>query len=93
MEIRSNQGYIITSSVHIGESEIVLGVNMDAPSQYVTWMCSDHSNYYWGHYFSDEFAAEKDLVARAQQEIRYIEQQRGGQTEKKKTTKNRERER
>lgn len=93
MAIRINQGYIITSSVHIGKSEIVLGVNMDAPSQYVTWMCSDHSNYYWGHYFSDEFAAEKDLVARAQQEIRYIEQQRGGQSKPQKSPKEKERER
>ena len=49
MEIRVNQGYAIVSSVHIGESEIVLGVNMNAPSQYVTWMCNNHSDYYWGH--------------------------------------------
>lgn len=93
MGIRVNQGYVIVSSVHIGESEIVLGVNTNAPSQYVTWMCNNHSDYYWGHYFSDGFAAEKDLIARAQQEIRFIEQQRGGQSEKAKTVKDRGRER
>ncbi len=37
MEIRSNRGYIITSSVHVGKAEFVLGVNAKAPSQYVTW--------------------------------------------------------
>lgn len=93
MEIRVNQGYVIVSSVHIGESEIVLGVNMNAPSQYVTWMCNNHSDYYWGHYFSDELAAEKDLIARVQQEIRYVEQQRGGQSEKTKFVKDRGHER
>lgn len=93
MEIRVNQGYIITSSVHIGEAEYVMGVNTKAPSQYVTWKCSDGEDYYWGHYFSDGFAAEKDLIARAQQEIRYIEQQRGGQSEKAKPVKDKGRER
>ena len=90
MENRSNQGYIIVSSIHSGESEIVLGANAKAPSPYVTWMCRNHDNYYWGHYFSDKFAAEKDLIARAQQEIRYIEQQHGRQPEKARPAKDKE---
>ena len=74
MDMRINAGYVITSSVHIGESEFVLGVSMKAPSQFVTWKCSDGKDYYWGHYFTDQFAAEKDLVARAQEEIQYLEE-------------------
>lgn len=74
MDMRINAGYVITSSVHIGESEFVLGVSMKAPSQFVTWKCTGGTNYYWGHYFNDEFAAEKDLVARAQEEIQYLEE-------------------
>lgn len=89
MDVRINAGYIITSSVHIGESEFVLGVNTKAPGQFVTWKCSDGSNYYWGHYFSDQFAAEKDLISRAQERIRILE----GQSPKQKSPKDKERER
>ena len=31
---------------------------------------------YWGHYFSDLFSAQKDLVARAQEEVQCLEEQR-----------------
>ena len=33
-------------------------------------------DYYWGHYFSDLFSAQKDLVARAQEEVQCLEEQR-----------------
>ena len=92
MDIRTNAGYVITSSIHIGESEFVLGVNMNEPSQFVTWRCSGGSNYFWGHYFSEQFAAEKDLVARAQEEISSLEQ-RKEYSEKQKSPKGKERER
>ena len=68
-----NAGYIITSSVHVGKSEFVLGISTKAPGQFVTWKCSGGTDYDWGHYFSDQFAAEKDLVARAQEEIEILE--------------------
>ena len=74
MDIRMNAGYIITSSVHVGESEFVLGVHAKAPGQFVTWKCSDGTDYHWGHYFSDQFAAEKDLVSRAQEEIEFLKE-------------------
>ena len=37
MNIRINAGYIITDSIHVGETEFVLGVHSTAPSQFVTW--------------------------------------------------------
>lgn len=89
MDTRMNAGYIITSSVHVGESEFVLGVSAKAPRQFVTWKCSGGTDYYWGHYFSDQFAAEKDLVARAHEEIAFLEER----PEKQKPTKGKERER
>ena len=76
MNVRINQGYIITDSCHVGDSEFVLGVNSTAPQQFVTWKCSNQTDYYWGHYFSDLFAAQKDLVARAQEELQYLEEKR-----------------
>lgn len=92
MAIRSNQGYIITSSVHVGAAEYVLGVSEKAPSQYVTWKCSNGKDYNWGHYFSDLLAATKDLITRAQEEIEFLEQ-RSGPTEKTRPVRDRGRER
>ena len=55
MDVRINQGYIITDSCHVGDSEFVLGVHSTAPQQFVTWKCSNRTDYDWGHYFSDCF--------------------------------------
>ena len=50
MEIRTNAGYIITDSVHIGESEFVIGISSSArETQFVTWECKNKDNYFWGH--------------------------------------------
>lgn len=73
MDIRMKAGYIITDSIHVGDTEFVLGVNSKAPAQFVTWECKDGNNYFWGHYCTTLFAAQKDLCDRAMQEIRYLE--------------------
>ena len=73
MDYRENAGYIITDSCHVGDSEFVLGVHLTAPQQFVTWKCSNRTDYDWGHYFSDLFSAQKDLVARAQEEVQCLE--------------------
>ena len=57
MNIRINAGYIITDSIHVGETEFVLGVHSTAPSQFVTWACKNGTDYFWGHYFSDPLLA------------------------------------
>ena len=59
MDYRENAGYIITDSCHVGDSEFVLGVHLTAPQQFVTWKCSNRTDYDWGHYFSDLFSAQK----------------------------------
>jgi hypothetical protein len=68
-----NAGYIITDSIHIGNAEFVLGVNSKAPAQFVTWECKDGNNYFWGHYCTSLFAAQKDLCERAMTEIHILE--------------------
>ncbi len=65
MDYRENAGYLITDSCHVGDSEFVLGVHLTEPHQFVTWKCTNQTDYYWGHYFSDLFSAQKDFVARA----------------------------
>ena len=59
MDYRENAGYIITDSCHVGDSEFVLGVHLTAPQQFVTWKCSNRTDYDWGHYFSDLFLRRK----------------------------------
>lgn len=76
MDMRINQGYIITDSCQVGDSEFVLGVHSTAPQQFVTWKCTGRTDYYWGHHFSTLFDAQKDLVARAQEEVQFLEEQR-----------------
>lgn len=71
MNIRMNAGYIITDSIHVGEMEFVLGVHSTAANQFVTWACKDGNNYFWGHYFDDLMAATKDLIDRAEQEVKF----------------------
>lgn len=89
MNMRMNAGYIITDSIHIGDTEFVIGVDSTVPNSFVTWECKNGNNYFWGHYLSDRKAAERDLLERAGRELRY---QSIGQ-EKEQKTKTRERER
>ena len=74
MDVRMNAGYIITDSIHIGETEFVIGMSASAPAQFVTWECKDGNNYYWGHYLYERMAAERDLLDRAAKELEFKEQ-------------------
>ena len=69
---RINAGYEIFDSINIGKAEFVVGKNIHAPSQYVTWECSNGNNYFWGHYFSDRSEALRDMYSRAEAEISFI---------------------
>ena len=73
MEQRTNIGYRITDTIHVGNAEFVLGVHEKDPNRFVTWECKNRNDYFWGHYFSDRRSAEKDLVLRAQQELEITE--------------------
>ena len=46
MEQRTNVGYVITGSVHIGDTEFVIGQSENDPARFVTWAC-DNGDYYY----------------------------------------------
>lgn len=73
MDWRKNAGYIITNSITIGESEVVLGVHETKGNMFVTWECNNKTDYYWGHYFDDLLAAQKDFLQRGLDKVRFYE--------------------
>lgn len=76
MDARINEGYIITDSIHVGETEFVFGKLDSNIPMYVTWACKDGDNYYWGHYFADPLEAKKGLLGRAGDELEYQRERR-----------------
>ena len=62
--MRTNAGYTITDTIHVGRVEFVLGEQADG-KMFVTWECEDGNNYYWGHYYDNRTAAKLDLLTRA----------------------------
>lgn len=74
MSMEINAGYIITDSIHVGEYRFVLGVSQHIANDFVTWRCDGDKHYYWGHYHSDLFSAEKDLVERASEKVRELQE-------------------
>ena len=73
MEWRKNQGFIIVNQIRVGSAEFVLGVHEKNPNSFVTWQCKDKDDYFWGHYFRNLLAAQKDFCRRALDEIKDIE--------------------
>lgn len=66
--VRQNAGYTILQTEKIGKLEIVLGENPNAPAPYVTWMCRNSTDYFWGHYFSSLLSASRDYMKRINEE-------------------------
>ena len=93
MDARINEGYVITDSIQIGETEFVLGKLDSKIPMYVTWACKGGNNYYWGHYFSDPMEAKKDLLGRAGEELEYQMERRAKTAEKQPKEQEKERER
>ncbi len=93
MDQRINEGYVITDSIHVGETEFVLGKLDSKIPMYVTWACKGGDNYYWGHYHDDLLKAKKDLLDRAGQEleIQVERKARIAQSPREKSDKGRER--
>ena len=87
--VRMNAGYIITDSIHIGETEFVIGVHSTQPNMFVTWACRNGDNYFWGHYLTSRDAAEHDLVDRAKDQLQLLDQMRGRSSPVKETERGR----
>lgn len=73
MEQRINAGYTITDSIHVGNTEFVIGENPAYPAPYVTWEYTPGGGYFWGHYLPDRPAAVRDLLKRAGEEADAME--------------------
>ena len=76
---RVNQNYVILENEIVGEKEFVLAKNPAAPLPYVTWernMQEDErrgeENFYWGKYFCDPEAAERNFHDRADGEREFL---------------------
>ena len=93
MGARINEGYVITDSIHVGETEFVFGKLEGKIPMYVTWACKGGNNYYWGHYFSDPLEAKKDLLGRAGEELEFQMERRARAAEKQPKEQEKERER
>ena len=81
---RTNVGHVITDSVHIGDTEFVIGQSEHDPARFVTWACDRGDYYYWGHYLTSREDAERDLIKRASERIRYLNSIRGKNNLKRK---------
>ena len=78
MGIRVNAGYRIIETVRIDTTlEVVMGQNMsDQGTQYVTWLCRNATDYYWGHYRDDYDDCRHHLFERV---LEQLPQGKGGQ--------------
>lgn len=64
MNQRTNLDYRILDSLHIGNTEFVIGYNPNVTKKHVVWECIN-DKYYFGHFFKSRIAAEDDFLKRA----------------------------
>lgn len=65
---RVNAGYEIIETCVIGNNEIVIGHNINAPNLYVCWYCKGGSDYHLGYYCNELSEAREKLIERYQTE-------------------------
>jgi len=65
MNQRTNIGYKIIDSIHIGNTEFVIGYNKKASMPYVVWECQNSDNFCFGSFVSNRVVAEQTLLQRA----------------------------
>lgn len=84
-----NGEYEIIQTLTISDSVLVLAHNPNITENgmttpYVTWQANkDLTNFYWGHYHKSLYAAQRDLVKRGVEKVRFFDRQYGfGKTHK-----------
>lgn len=70
--VRQHDGYTILQAQTVGNKEIVLGENLNAPDPYVTWICHNGTDYNFGHYCRSIFSASRNFMERVNQELVYL---------------------
>ena len=75
MEPRRNVEYTIINTIRTApNTEVVLGEYLnDDQNMWVTWICQNGKDYFWGHYFTDEKSATIDFLERALNEIKRMD--------------------
>ncbi|MBQ6380235.1 MAG: hypothetical protein IJJ41_01355 [Clostridia bacterium] len=82
-EKKMNGEYEIIQTLIIGDAVLALGHNPNIPENnmttpYVTWQANeDLTNFYWGHYHKSLYAAQRDLVKRGVEKVRFYDRQNG----------------
>ena len=78
-----NGDYEIIQTLTIADSVLVLAHNPNIPENgmstpYVTWQSNKElSDFYWGHYHKTLYAAQRDLVKRGAEKVRFYDKQHG----------------
>lgn len=65
--------YIITDTIRINDKHFVLGVHLQKANTFATWRRTLGGAYCEQQDFTDLLSAEKSLVERASEEIKFIE--------------------
>ncbi len=84
-----NAGYEIVQELSIADSFLVLGVKPELvgnklTTPYVTWECDkEKKNFWYGHYHKSEYAAQRDLIKRAMEKVRFYDREKGFAKENK----------
>lgn len=82
---RRNKDYILLDSITVGKTEFVLGkLDNEKVDMWVTWAKNSENDFDWGHYFSNESKAKKDLLDRAAEAL--IPQIHNGAEKEKETS-------
>ena len=78
-----NGEYEIIQTLTIADSVLVLAHNQNIPENdmstpYVTWQSNKElTDFYWGHYHKSLYAAQRDLVKRGVEKVRFFDRQHG----------------
>ena len=78
-----NGEYEIIQTLVIGNAVLALGHNKNIPENglttpYVTWQSNKELNdFYWGNYHKTLYAAQRDLVQRGMEKVRFFDRQYG----------------
>ena len=78
-----NGEYEIIQTLTIADSVLVLAHNQNIPENdmstpYVTWQSNKElTDFYWGHYHKTLYAAQRDLVKRGAEKVRFYDKQQG----------------
>lgn len=73
MDIRFANGSVVLDSIHIGDTEFVLCFSLHPPTRFITAESKDGKSFVAEEYYTDQFAAQKNLCHRAMNKVHELE--------------------